>query len=106
MLSNDGWAPIYYDHYRATNAIACSIYFFTLIIVGRFIILNLFIAILIDNFDQLSIRNDFFYKIRNITQKSFYKRLIAILKCKRKKRRIAPSTFTTIDDLINKDMQE
>ncbi len=51
VLANDGWTQIYYDHYRATSGTTASIFFISLLIVGQYILLNLFIAILIENFE-------------------------------------------------------
>jgi len=50
-LANDGWSKIFFDHYRATDSVTASFYFVTLIIVGQYILINLFIAILIENFE-------------------------------------------------------
>jgi hypothetical protein len=51
VLSNDGWTRIFFEHYRATNSILACVFFLTLIVIGQFILLNLFIAILIENFE-------------------------------------------------------
>lgn len=51
VLANDGWTKIYFDHYRAVGSVTASFYFITLMIVGQYILLNLFIAILIENFE-------------------------------------------------------
>jgi hypothetical protein len=55
VLANDGWATIYFNHYRSTNPIVASVFFISLVIVGQYILLNLFISILILNFEQTSI---------------------------------------------------
>lgn len=55
VLANDGWSKIFYNFYRATTAATASFYFISLIIVGQYILLNLFIAILIENFEHVSV---------------------------------------------------
>jgi hypothetical protein len=40
-----------YDHTRATNY-ACIIYFMQLFILGNIVLLNLFLAILLQNFEE------------------------------------------------------
>ena len=47
VLANDGWTNIYYDHYRAVSGSMATSYFVILLIVGQFILLNLFLAILL-----------------------------------------------------------
>jgi hypothetical protein len=51
ILANDGWSTIYINHYRATG-IKSTFFFVSLIIIGQYILLNLFLAILIRNFDE------------------------------------------------------
>lgn len=59
VLSNDGWTRIYISHYRQTNTpVTSTIFFFSLLICGQFILLNLFISVLINNFEELSVKND------------------------------------------------
>jgi hypothetical protein len=55
VLANDGWTKIYINHYRAVDPIASSIFFITLVIIGQYILLNLFISILILNFEHKSL---------------------------------------------------
>lgn len=52
ILTNDGTSAIYYNHYRAVGAFTSSVFFMTLVIVGQKIIMNLFVAILLENFDE------------------------------------------------------
>lgn len=59
VLANDGWTGIYFDYYRSTNSIGATVYFVSILIFGQFMLLNLFIAIMIENFEQLSVRNNF-----------------------------------------------
>ena len=63
VLCNDGWTAIYFDHYRASGSFSSSIYFISLMIIGQYILLNLFIAILIENFEQVSVHQDIANKL-------------------------------------------
>jgi voltage-dependent calcium channel L type alpha-1D len=51
ILANDGWTRLYFEHYRSTSGLASTAYFLTVIIVGQFILMNLFISVLIENFE-------------------------------------------------------
>lgn len=86
VLANDGWSKIYYDHYRATDPVSTTLYFISLLVVGQFVLVNLFIAILIENFDQLSIRNDMINKIQKMRERPFKDKVVRMMQCKRKKR--------------------
>ncbi len=55
VLANDGWSTIYIDHYLATSGVVASFFFVSLLIFGQYILLNLFLAILLQNFDEASI---------------------------------------------------
>lgn len=50
MFTNDQWNSIMYDHIRTNNGTVAAAYFICLEIVGNFILLKLFLAILINNF--------------------------------------------------------
>ena len=50
ILTGENWNSIMYDGRRATSAWAI-LYFFTLVIFGVFIVMNLFLAILLGNFE-------------------------------------------------------
>ena len=52
VLTNDGISGIFYNYYRAVGAIAAILFFISLVIIGQKILLNLFIAILLENFDE------------------------------------------------------
>jgi hypothetical protein len=52
LLTNDGMSTIFYNYYRAVGAVAATIFFILLVIIGQKILLNLFIAILLENFDE------------------------------------------------------
>ena len=47
VLANDGWSTMFFDHYRAGNPIIAMIFFLTMLILGQFVMLNLFLAILL-----------------------------------------------------------
>ena len=55
ILTNDGWSAIYYNYYRTAGAAISTIFFISLIIIGQKILLNLFLAILLENFDEESL---------------------------------------------------
>lgn len=55
VLTGDSWSEFYFNHYRATNATAATLFFISLIILGQKVILNLFLAILLENFDEDSL---------------------------------------------------
>ena len=57
---------IYIDHYRATDSVLSTVYFLSLIIIGQFILMNLFISILIENFEQISVRNDIVKRLTDL----------------------------------------
>lgn len=76
VLINEGWSEIYQSHARATESIGSTIYFSIILIVGQFILLNLFIAIMIENFEQLSVRNDLTNKLNNMKKRAqWYEKL-------------------------------
>lgn len=52
VLTNDGISGIFYNYYRAVGAISAILFFISLVIIGQKILLNLFIAILLENFDE------------------------------------------------------
>lgn len=52
ILTNDGQAAIFYNFYRAVTAAGATIFWVLLVVVGQKIILNLFVAILLENFDE------------------------------------------------------
>ena len=47
VLANDGWSPIYFNHYRVSGPGRSTIYFISLYIIGQMILMNLFLAILL-----------------------------------------------------------
>jgi hypothetical protein len=52
ILTNDGQAAIYFNHYRSVNSWGSTIFWVLLVVEGQKIILNLFVAILLQNFDE------------------------------------------------------
>ena len=66
VLANDGWSRLYVNHYRATDSpVISTIFFFSLLIIGQFILLNLFISVLINNFEETSVKNDLVTRLTN-----------------------------------------
>ena len=49
ILTGENWNEVMYDGMRHTNSWMC-VYFIVLVVLGNYIILNLFLAILLDNF--------------------------------------------------------
>jgi len=52
ILIGDNWNEIMYNCMRSTNELQSSIYFIILMAFGKFVMLNLFLAILLGNFDS------------------------------------------------------
>ncbi|TNV87903.1 hypothetical protein FGO68_gene16047 [Halteria grandinella] len=52
VLTADGWSGIYFAHRRAIDNVVPTIYFNLLIVIGQKVLLNLFLAILLQNFDE------------------------------------------------------
>jgi hypothetical protein len=53
---SDGWCDVFFDYYRASvrSPIISTIFFISLIVIGHIILLNLFLAILLKEFDERS----------------------------------------------------
>ena len=51
VISNDDWSVIYFDHYRTGNGWVVASFFISLITICQFILFQLFLAILIHEFD-------------------------------------------------------
>eukprot|EP00892_Ulva_mutabilis_P001295 jgi/Ulvmu1/11166/UM072_0002.1 len=49
ILTGENWNMVMYDGMRATNS-AASLYFLSIVIIGNYVVLNLFLAILLDKF--------------------------------------------------------
>lgn len=73
-MANDGWSKIYLEHQRSQNY-GVTLFFLSLLIVGQFFLLNLFIAILIENFEQLSVRHDLTNKLYELSKASFIQKV-------------------------------
>jgi len=58
VLANDGWTTIYFNHYRAVGEVVSTFFFISLLVIGQYILLNLFLAILLKNFDEVSINRE------------------------------------------------
>ena len=58
VLANDGWSTIYFDHYRAIGGAVASLYFIPMLVFGQKVLLNLFLAILLQNFDEDSMEQE------------------------------------------------
>lgn len=52
LLTTQNWINILVDHIRAMKSFYPIFYFVVVIVVGNFILLNLFLAILIGNFSE------------------------------------------------------
>lgn len=58
VLTNESMSQIYYDYYRTVGDATSTIYFLSLVIIGQKILLNLFLAILLENFDEGALKQD------------------------------------------------
>jgi hypothetical protein len=47
VLANDGWSPIFFNHYRGSNGAITILFFVSLLMFGQFILLNLFLAVML-----------------------------------------------------------
>lgn len=65
ILIGDNWNEIMYNCMRSTNEVTSSIYFIILLAFGKFVMLNLFLAILLGNFDS---SRHFLYKQKKIEE--------------------------------------
>ena len=54
-MTGDTFGDIFYKHWRAAGGVLSSFFFVTLTLVGQNILLMLFLAILVQNFDEASI---------------------------------------------------
>lgn len=57
LLTNESWNLIMYDHIRAAGTWYC-LFFVAVVIFGNYVILKLFIAILIYNFADASLKQE------------------------------------------------
>lgn len=90
VIANDGWSSVFFSHYRSTNPYSSTLYFVSLLIIGQLILVNLVIAIIIENFEFLSVKNDLIRKLNNMQgdQSQFtniWNAIVAYLRCLNKK---------------------
>ena len=52
FLSNDATTDIYTPYYRAVSPVTSTIFYILLVVIGQKILLNLFLAILLEEFDE------------------------------------------------------
>lgn len=52
VLTGDNWSGIYFAHYLSAGPLLSTVFFLTLIVFGNYILINLFIAMLLKNFDD------------------------------------------------------
>jgi hypothetical protein len=57
ILTGDGWSTIYLHYYLSAGPVLSTIFFIAMIIFGNYILINVFVAILVKNFDEDSIHN-------------------------------------------------
>lgn len=55
VLANDGWSPIFFNHVRFSNQITTIVFFVSLLMCGQFILLNMFLAVMLQNFEEDSV---------------------------------------------------
>jgi hypothetical protein len=73
VLANDGWVKLYTVHYHETKQpLLSTFFFFSLLIIGQFILLNLFISVLIENFEQVSVKSDLVNKLTDLKKDSSF----------------------------------
>jgi hypothetical protein len=65
VLTADGWSAIYFNHYRGVQNGWSTAYFILLIIIGQRVLLNLFLAILLQNFDENNLREKIEEQLEN-----------------------------------------
>lgn len=57
VFANEEWMNILIDHYKATSGIQTVPFFMSLLMLGQYVLLNLFLAILLENFDEDTMEN-------------------------------------------------
>jgi hypothetical protein len=57
ILTNDNQSAIFYNYYRTVGATPASLYWITLITLGQKVLLNLFLSILLENFNEGSLKS-------------------------------------------------
>jgi hypothetical protein len=95
VIASDGWAEIYTNHARATEFMSSTVFFIVILILGQFILYNLFIAIMIENFEQLSVRYDLTNKLNKIRHAVPLKDRLKKFLCSFKDYKVKPSKSPT-----------
>lgn len=67
ILTNDGQSAIFYDYFRSTSPLAATLFWVTYIIFAQKILLNVFIAIILQRFNELTVKNN----VDRIEEQSF-----------------------------------
>jgi len=109
VLVGDGWTNIYFDHYRNIDIFTSSLFFMSLIILGQFILMNLFISVLIENFEQLSVRNDLVLKLTDIESKGLGEKIMDNFVACCSKKKVADSKTkkrSKIEEMMDEKYQE
>ncbi len=75
VLANDGWTNIYFNHIHQAEPVSTSIYFISLLMIGQFVLLNLMIAIIIENFEYHSVKNDLVSKLDDLDKQKRYEHM-------------------------------
>ena len=52
VIANDGWTVLYFDHYRTVGPVTSTLFFGSLVVLGQMILFNLFLAILLQEFES------------------------------------------------------
>ena len=52
VLANDGWTDVFFDYYRTVGGGMSSIFFISLVVLGQMILLNLFLSMMLEKFDD------------------------------------------------------
>lgn len=60
LIANGSWSGVFYRYMRAPDVpqLMSIVYFYSMIIVGKYILLQLFLAILLNEFDERSIERE------------------------------------------------
>jgi hypothetical protein len=81
----------------------------SLIILGQFILMNLFISVLIENFEQLSVRNDLVLKLTDIESKGVGEKIMENLLACSSKKKVADSKTkkrSKMEEMMDEKYQE
>jgi hypothetical protein len=56
IITGDGWMDAFSDHYRSSGEGRSTLFFVPLIVLGTYIVLNLFVTIMLQEFDQHTLK--------------------------------------------------